>query len=79
MKLSVISYAFHQMHREGTIDLFGYLETCKYRLRLDAADVWNGMLASTDDEYLHKVKAALDEREMVVTNLAVDRAHIWGG
>ncbi len=77
MKLAVISYAFHQLAREGKVDLFGYLETCKYRFRLDAADIWNGMLAGTDEDYLRKVKEALDEREMTVANLAVDGAHVW--
>ncbi len=76
-KISIASYAFHGLLREGKMDLFGYLESCKYRYHLDAADIWNGMLLSTDDEYLAKVKDALDERGLVLANLCVDGAHLW--
>jgi sugar phosphate isomerase/epimerase len=77
MKISVASYAFYGLLREGQIDLFGYLESCKYRYHLRTADIWNGMLLSTEDDYLAKVKAALDERELALANLCVDGAHIW--
>ncbi|MCD6291003.1 MAG: sugar phosphate isomerase/epimerase [Anaerolineae bacterium] len=77
MKISVASYSFHGLLREGQMDLFGYLESVKYRYGLDAADIWNGMLLSTDEEYLRKVKDALDERELVLVNLCVDGAHLW--
>jgi sugar phosphate isomerase/epimerase len=76
-KISIASYAFHGLLREGRIDLFGYLESCKYRYHLQTADIWNGMLLSTQDDYLAKVKDALDERELVLANLCVDGAHIW--
>lgn len=59
------------------MDLFGYLESCKYRYHLQAADIWNGMLVSTEEDYLRKVKDALDERELMLANLCVDQAHIW--
>ncbi len=62
MTVAIASYAFHGLLREGAIDLFGYLESCRYRYDLRTADIWNGMLASTDDAYLAKVKRALDER-----------------
>ena len=77
MKISIASYAFHGLLAAGQIDVFGYLETCKYRYHLDSADIWNGMLPSTDEDYLKKVKAALDERELTLANLCVDGAHIW--
>lgn len=77
MKISIASYAFHGLLREGKMDLFGYLESCKYRYHLQTADIWNGMLISTEDDYLAKVKEALDERELVLVNLCVDGAHIW--
>ena len=76
-KISIASYAFHGLLREGKMDLFGYLESCKYRYHLDSADIWNGMLLSTDDDYLAKVKDALDERGLVLANLCVDGAHLW--
>jgi sugar phosphate isomerase/epimerase len=77
MRVSIASYAFHGLLREGAIDLFGYLESCRYRYDLRTADIWNGMLTSTDDAYLAKVKRALDERELTLENLCVDGPHIW--
>jgi sugar phosphate isomerase/epimerase len=77
MKISIASYAFHGLLREGKMELFGYLESCKYRYGLQTADIWNGMLLSTDDDYLAKVKDGLDERELTLANLCVDGPHIW--
>lgn len=77
MRISIISYAFYGLQQAGMMDLFGYLESVRYRYGLDAADIWNGTLASTDDDYIRKVKEALDERELVLACLAVDGAHIW--
>ncbi len=77
MNISIASYSFHGLLREGKIDLFGYLESCKYRYHLQTADIWNGMLLSVEDEYLAKVKEALTERELTLVNLCVDGAHIW--
>src|SRR3712207_3322280 len=77
MNLAIASYAFHGLLRDGRIDLFGYLESCCYRYDLRTADIWNGMLVSTDDDYLRKVKQALVERELVLVNLCVDGPHIW--
>ncbi|NLG51691.1 MAG: TIM barrel protein [Chloroflexi bacterium] len=77
MRISIASYAFHGLVREGKMDVFGYLESCKYRYGLQSADIWNGMLPTTDEDYLRKVKDALDERELTLANLCVDQAHIW--
>ncbi|MFH1085585.1 MAG: TIM barrel protein, partial [Chloroflexota bacterium] len=73
----VASYAFHGLVKAGMMDVFGYLETVKYRYGLHSADIWNGMLPSMDEEYLKKVREALDERELELANLCVDGAHIW--
>ena len=77
MQISIASYAFHGLLRLGRMDLFGYLEACRYRYHLGAADIWNGMVASTDEDYLLGVRDALDERELRLANLCVDGAHIW--
>ncbi|MGE5224333.1 MAG: sugar phosphate isomerase/epimerase family protein [Omnitrophica WOR_2 bacterium] len=77
MTVSIASYSFHGLLNAGMIDLFGYLESMKYRYHLSTADIWNGMLPSTEQSYLAKVKQALDERELSLTNLCVDDAHIW--
>jgi sugar phosphate isomerase/epimerase len=77
MNIAIASYAFHGLLRAGQIDLFGYLESCRYRYDLRTADIWNGMLTSLDDAYLAKVKGALRERELTLVNLCVDGPHIW--
>jgi sugar phosphate isomerase/epimerase len=77
MKISIASYAFHGLLQAGMMDVFGYLETSKYRYHVNAADIWNGFLPTTDDDFLKKVKGALAEREMPLANLCVDGAHIW--
>ncbi len=77
MKISIASYAFHGLLAEGRMDVFGYLESSKYRYRLDAADIWNKTLASTEDDYVAKVREAMDENDMVLANLCVDGAHVW--
>lgn len=85
MKLSVGGYSFNNLFLEGKMDVFGYLETVKYRYRLDAVDLWNAQIAErtkplltlADESYLKKVREALDEKEMRLVNLAVDTAHLW--
>jgi sugar phosphate isomerase/epimerase len=77
VRLSVLSYSFRGLLAEGKMDVFGYLETCKYRYNLSAADIWNGFLTSMDEGYLKKVRDALDEREMVLADLCADNVHIW--
>jgi sugar phosphate isomerase/epimerase len=77
MKLSIISYSFNKLEKEGTSDVFTYLETVRYRLGLDTADIWNGSLKSLDEGYLRKVRDGLDERGLTLVNYAIDGAHIW--
>lgn len=76
-KVSVLSYSFQRMLKEGTMDVFGYLETCKFRYGLDAADIQSRWLTSMDDDYLKRVREALDQREMILADLCADGAHIW--
>lgn len=63
------------------MDVFGYLETCKYRYGLDAADFWNGIMGPDelvlDATFQQKVKDALTEREMTLANYHVDGCHVW--
>jgi sugar phosphate isomerase/epimerase len=77
MRITVASYAFHGLARRGMMDVYGYLEACKYRYGLSSADIWNGMLQSTEEAYLRQVREGLDERELTLVNLCVDKAHIW--
>ena len=77
MRISVLSYSFRGLLQEGKMDIFGFMETCKYRYHLGTADLWSGFITSTEDDYLKKVRDGLDERELIVPNIAVDGAQIW--
>ena len=82
MQISVTSYCMHNYIENGEMDIFGYLETMKYRYRLDTADIWcsppRGTLPTADDDYLKKVKEGLKERGLTVVNMAIDKGCIWG-
>jgi len=76
LPLSCLSYSFNGLVREGMMDIFHYFETCRYRYGLDAADLWNGMFSSVEDDFVNKVHRALQERQLVVPNIAADGAHL---
>ncbi|WP_191562402.1 sugar phosphate isomerase/epimerase family protein [Metabacillus idriensis] len=77
MKYSIASYSFNGLFNQGKIDIFGYLESVKYRYHLNNADIWNMMLASFEEDYLKKVREAMDEKELYLANLCVDCAEVW--
>lgn len=74
---AVASYSFHGLLSIGAIDIFGYLETVKYRYGLNTADIWNGFLTSYDRGYINILKQGIDERGLTVVNLCCDDAHVW--
>ena len=92
MDLSICSYSFHRLLRDGRQDLFGYIETCK-NLGCTHLDPWNGHfalereatvapdhaheLSADDQDYLRRVRNAIDDTGMPVACLAVDGAHIY--
>jgi sugar phosphate isomerase/epimerase len=76
-RISILSYSFLGLFRAGKMDVFGYLESCRHRYGLDAANIWNGMLTSTDESYLKKIREALDEANLTLAVLTVDDAHVW--
>jgi len=76
IRVSMLSYSFHGLFAAGMMDIFHFFESCKYRYGLDAADLWNGMITDTDVKFIDKVYSALEDRQLVVPNLAVDGAHI---
>lgn len=77
MNISVAGFSMHGLLNEGRINLFGYLETCRYRYSLHTADVWNGFLPDISDDVVRKVRQEMDAREMVCVNYHVDGAHLW--
>lgn len=76
LRISTLSYSFHGLFNAGMMDIFHYFETCRYRYGLDAADMWNGMFTSTDESFIDKVHSAMEDRRLVMPNIAVDGAHI---
>jgi sugar phosphate isomerase/epimerase len=82
MKISIASFSFHGALAQGTLDIFAYLEACRYRFHLDTADIWNGLLGADvelqlNEERLHKVRQAMDERSLVCVNYHADGCHPW--
>src|SRR5579883_2889394 len=77
MKISIASYSVHGLLAEGKIDVYGYLESCRYRYGLDTADFWNGLIGTTDTDAIHRVRQGVEERELTVVNYHVDGVHLW--
>jgi len=77
LKISIASYSFHGLLAEGKIDAFGYLESCRYRYDLNAADFWNGLIGTIDPDYIARLRQELDARELIVANYHVDGVHLW--
>jgi sugar phosphate isomerase/epimerase len=77
MKISILSYSFRGMLASGEMSIFGYLEACRYRYGLGAADLWSGHFTSTEPAFIAQVKNALEERDLKLADIAVDGAHVW--
>lgn len=77
MNISIAGYSVHGLLSEGKIDIFGYLESCRYRYGLNTADIWNGLLPNIDSNSVLKVKHGLEERELTLVNYHVDGVHLW--
>jgi sugar phosphate isomerase/epimerase len=77
VNISILSYSFHGALASGEMDIFGYLEACRYRYALGAADLWSGHFTSTEPGYVAQVKNALEERDLELADIAVDGAHLW--
>lgn len=85
LKLSIGAYSFFNTMRAGKMDIFGYLESVKYRYRLDAVDLWNGFFAAQDEsgllilpeeEEIRKIREAIDEKGLTVANIALDGVYL---
>lgn len=82
MNISIASFSFHGALAEGVFDVFTYLEACRYRYHLNAADIWNGLLSpdvetQLDEDRLRKVRCAMDERDLICVNYHADGCHPW--
>ena len=74
---SVASYSFHGLLQEGKCDVFRYLDMLRFRYNVRYADIWTGFLPVLDDEFICKVREALDRNELTLANLCVDGPHVW--
>lgn len=77
MNISVAGFSVHGLLAEKKIDVFGYLESCRYRFGLHTADLWNGLVPSIEPDFLRKVRNGLEERELTLVNYHVDGVHLW--
>lgn len=76
-RISLASYSFNKLLSRGMIDVFGYLESVKYHYNLNYADIWNGFLLSYEDDYLKKIREAMDGKGLELASLCCDWAHPW--
>lgn len=76
-QISMASNSFYKMHADGRVDIFGVLEFMHGRFRVSSADIWSGMLATLDEDYLKKIRLELDRRGLALANLCVDGPHLW--
>jgi sugar phosphate isomerase/epimerase len=78
IRVSIMCYSFYGLQREGKMDVFGCLESAKYRYGVQGVDLWNGFLTGNEESYLKKVREAYEERELVCPSLAIDMPPIPG-
>jgi sugar phosphate isomerase/epimerase len=90
MNLSICSYSFHKLLRDGKQDMFGYIRDCK-TLGVTHLEPWNGHFAvpgleagqppvvshATHLEYLKKIKQTADAANLPFGCIAVDGGHIY--
>ncbi len=80
MKVSVATYAYHGLLADGVMDVFGCLETVRFRHGLRAVDIWNDFTPDElafNPDFQTKVRRGLIERELVHANYCVDGCHVW--
>jgi sugar phosphate isomerase/epimerase len=77
LPVSVGSWSFHRLFESQQMNLFGYFQAMKYRYHLHAADIWSGMIASRDPEYIALVARVLEEEQITVSHIAIDEARAW--
>ncbi len=80
--VSIASYSFHGLIAAGQMNVFGYLESCRYRYHLNTADIWNGLLGSDPKTYLQDgfiaaVASGLRQRDLYLANYHADDCHVW--
>lgn len=64
------------------MNIFGYLESCRFRYHLQTADIWAGLMGRDANAYLSdgtidRVAQAARERGLTVVNYHADGCHPW--
>ena len=77
LPISIASYSFHGMVHAGDMNAFQYIETIVSRYRVHNADIWSGLLQSTDVDYVKRLRAAMDRNSVTLANLCVDGPFLW--
>ena len=77
MKIAVASYSFHGAMYADQCDVFNYLNLLKYRYGVNNADIWTGYLPTLEDDFILKIRAAMDREGIELANLCVDGPHLW--
>lgn len=82
MKISIAGYSFHGLLAAGQMNVFSYLESCRYRYQLNTADIWAGLMgkdpaAYLQPEFIQQVKTALVDRDLTLVNYHADGCHPW--
>lgn len=75
--ISIASYSFHGLLGQGMTNVFTYLSDIKYRYNVEYADIWSGFIPSLDEDFLKKVRRAMDDSGITLANFCVDGPHIW--
>ena len=80
MTVSIATYAYHGLLETGEMNVFGCMETVRFRHDLRAIDIWNGFTpdeVAFDPAFQQKVRRGLIERDLVHANYCVDGCHVW--
>lgn len=77
LNFAIGSWSFHELYEAGKMNLFGYVESTKYRYHLSHVDIWTGMMHSTEDLYIQRVRQTLTEEDLTLACLATDGTSLW--
>jgi sugar phosphate isomerase/epimerase len=82
MRYSIASFSFHGALADGSVNIFTYLEACRFRYHLDTADIWSGLLGADlektlSEPFLKQVRRAMDDRGLECVNYHADGCHPW--
>lgn len=75
--ISLASYSFHGGVEKNEVNVFSYLEMLRSKYAVSYADIWTGILANHEPDYIKAVRDTMDRYDISLANLCVDGPHIW--